>query len=601
MGMGKTDHWSPGALFARITPEGPVFTPWSRFRIRILVPFLVLTLVLVAAAAVVAVVTLQSLFDDRSQQAVAQLLDKTVSQVEREVQQMDQVALSVVTNPTVLEAFLAPPGPPTLGQLPFDRRRESLMEVLTSLYVSRNAPTRITVFDDRGNHISIGSPDTPSAVAARMGAPGFTLWYQNRAPEAASRLELGHPDYWTSPSAADLVSVWRELRVFGGSDRLAVVEVQQTLDRFRDLLSLPGPTTLGVFLVSDQGRVAVGPPGNSWARLWARPERLWRKDVPGTTWSVVFLQSERDFSEPFRVSGLMILGLGFGLLIVSWASVFFISARLTRPLTDMVRSLDQVSLHNLTYQEAANGQDEVAILQDAFRQMLGRLGQSLEEVVDLRTREANAQMLALQAQMNPHFLFNTLQVISGAGQEAGSAQVVDLCDRLSTLLRYLLEDPVQLPTLAEEWDHARTYLDLMKSRFEDLVSYRFDIAPREKLEAIRVPRLLIQPLVENCFDHGFRGRPGPWHLDVAVAVGENGAWTVEVRDDGSGFDPGVLADLRAKIANLDASPAVARRDTEGHHLGIWNTYVRLKWLWGPRVTLEIGGPGAIVTVTKGAE
>lgn len=579
-----------------------MFTPWSRFRIRILVPFLLLTSGLVTAAAAVAVVTLQRLFADRDQQTVAQLLDKTVSQVEREVQQMDQVALSVVTNPTVLRAFSEPPGPPTLGQLPFDRRRESLMEVLTSLSVSRNAPSRITVFDDKGNHISIGSPDTPRAVSARMAALDFAPWYRDLAPQARFRLEVGHPDYWTAPSAADMVSVWRELRVFGSPDRLAVVEVQQTLDRFRELLNLPGPTTLGVFLVSDQGRVAVGPAGDAWSRLWAHPERTWRQDVPGTTWSVVFLQSDRAFSEPFRVSGLVVLGLGLGLLLVSWASVFFISARLTRPLTDMVRSLDQVTLHNLTFQGASDEQDEVAILQGAFRQMLGRLGQSLEEVVDLRTREANAQMLALQAQMNPHFLFNTLQVISGAGQEAGSARVVDLCDRLSTLLRYLLEDPVQMPTLAEEWDHARTYLDLMKSRFEDLVSYRFDIAPREKMEAIRVPRLLIQPLVENCFDHGFRGRPGPWHLDVMVAV-DGDAWTVEVRDDGSGFAPGVLADLRAKIAALDASPTAVRREAGGNHLGIWNTYVRLKWLLGPRVTLGLGGPGAVVTVTvqKGAE
>jgi two-component system LytT family sensor kinase len=190
---------------------------------------------------------------------------------------------------------------------------------------------------------------------------------------------------------------------------------------------------------------------------------------------------------------------------------------------------------------------------------------------------AQANLHALNMQLQPHFLFNTLNAVSVLAAKGERVETVRLIGRLSELLRMSLGNTAQSVTLSRELEFVQRYLDIEQVRFQDRLSVRFDVAP-DTLGA-QVPSMILQPLVENSIKHGVSRRRGAARLEVRS---RRTADTLElaVRDDGPGFG---------------ASPA------RGNGVGLANTVARLEQLYGPDgFELDRGdapGGGALVRVT----
>lgn len=186
----------------------------------------------------------------------------------------------------------------------------------------------------------------------------------------------------------------------------------------------------------------------------------------------------------------------------------------------------------------------------------------------LETRLVEAQLQTLQRQIQPHFLFNTLNTVSALMHrdvEAADAMIA----RLGDLLRQSIETvDVQEVALAHELDFLRKYVDIEQARFQDRLTVTFDIDP--DTEDCPVPNFLLQPLVENSIRHGIGPRPGPGHVLVqAKRAGE--ILQIEVRDDGVGVDAARLSDLE-------------------HGVGLSNTRSRLAHLYGERHRFAVTSP-----------
>ena len=158
--------------------------------------------------------------------------------------------------------------------------------------------------------------------------------------------------------------------------------------------------------------------------------------------------------------------------------------------------------------------------------------------------EMKAYMAALQSQMNPHFLYNMLSAIAESADEDDSPRTVRMCEKLSSMLRYMADYTSEQVSLEEDIANMRDYLDLMKVRYEEHFSYEIETC--EDLRDLRVPRMTLQPLVENCFQHGFKNKRPPWRIGVRF-VCENGAWSIEVRDNGCGVSAGEIEGIYQKI------------------------------------------------------
>ncbi|MGH7507342.1 MAG: sensor histidine kinase, partial [Longimicrobiales bacterium] len=190
---------------------------------------------------------------------------------------------------------------------------------------------------------------------------------------------------------------------------------------------------------------------------------------------------------------------------------------------------------------------------------------------------ARANLETLRMQLNPHFLFNTLNAISVLALKGERQNVVRMLTRLSDLLRLALENADQVVPLAEELAFLEPYLEIEQVRFRDRLDVIQDV-PAEVLDA-EVPSLLLQPIVENAVRHGIARCTGPGTIEIR-ALTADGRLVIEVRDSGPGF-------------------AASAADSEGHGVGIANTRARLEQLYGPEHRLElVNGTrgGAIVRV-----
>ena len=591
---------------------------FASFHLRILVPFLVLNLAVIGVFWVVSQTWITRTAEETHRVSLVQLLEKTATQVDSMLLEMSKAALYIGVNPGVRQVFeaSAKAGGPIVDS-PIDPRRRALMDVLVSWYTPRSSFTRISLFDDRGDYLSLGLPDQPQAIRDRLAGAGFQAWYKSLSVPQSFRFLAGHPDFWSDDPDRQFVSVIREIRAFDAPTASALVQVQQDLETFADLCRLDGLPQVLVYLTVE-GRPVLSPsrPGapRPAAVLEACPagtQTDFPVSVPGSSylafgqdlgrpgWHLIFVEPELEYHQAATLAGILLLAVGLGLLVLSVLSVFLISDRVSRPLADLHRSVQSVSLENLAIDLSSTDTDEVLVLSKAFQAMFQRLKTSMDDAVALRSREMNAQLLAMQAQMNPHFLFNTLQVISSAGQENGAPTVVRLCARLSKILRYVGTFDSDLPTAAQELDHTATYLELMGDRFEASFSCSIDVD--EGLETVRLPKLSIQPLVENCFEHGFKRCRPPWTVGIRFSRVNAQTWRLEVSDNGDGMDEAVRIRLLDRIRDHSQASDASLRTLLLDHIGLLNTFIRLRLLYGDqaRMGIEPRDRGTLVWMTGG--
>jgi two-component system sensor histidine kinase YesM len=201
-----------------------------------------------------------------------------------------------------------------------------------------------------------------------------------------------------------------------------------------------------------------------------------------------------------------------------------------------------------------------------------------------------ARLDSLQAQVNPHFLNNILTVIANRGLESGDEGIGEICNGVASMLRYSTSTEERSATIEKELEHVGTYLFLMKQRLEDRLSYRIEAEPAV-LKTL-VPKIVLQQIVENSINHGYQKTQKPIRIDIhAFAAGER--WTVELTDDGEGFDATQLADLneRIRVAQKELRAGTGGRGLGLGGLGLINTYSRLFLFYKGDIVWSLGNRG----------
>jgi two-component system, sensor histidine kinase YesM len=313
-----------------------------------------------------------------------------------------------------------------------------------------------------------------------------------------------------------------------------------------------------------------------------------------TDWTVVVARSYESLFEPVRRFRTAALLAALGVLLLTLLVTYLIARSLTRPIKQMHQSVAELSLENLPNANLFKIDTNVNELQElnvAFRTMCVRLRESVHETVAARSTAIQARSLALQAQMNPHFLYNMLTTISILAEKGRSAQVGEVCESLSDMMRYSSSGSEHPVTVADELRHAASYAKLMRVRFADELTFTFDV-PAE-LFPVLLPRLTIQPLLENCAKHATTNAP-PWQISI-TGKSEGLTWQITVSDNGAGFTPEALAKLAHQFASTsDAPPAM---EFEG--MGLMNIHERLVLFYGAKAEFEFGNHaegGAYVTI-----
>lgn len=277
---------------------------------------------------------------------------------------------------------------------------------------------------------------------------------------------------------------------------------------------------------------------------------------------------------------------------------YIIARRIGTPLKQMygqIRSfhIDADDLTTVELKEVDTHITELHSLYRALIKMQSRAQVSMQQALQLQNKEMQARMLALQAQMNPHFLYNSLATIQAMADEGMTDKIELMCQNMSHILRYISSDSEQLVELRYEVSHTKDYLECMRIRYDNELDYTIDLP--DELYDYRLPKLCLQLIVENAIKFTTKQR-GPWHVSISGKLTAD-SWKIQVMDNGPGFAPAELAHLMQQIEEIDRTGVLPNLEING--MGLMNIYIRFKLLFHGKFVFRLDNRepnGAVVTI-----
>lgn len=281
------------------------------------------------------------------------------------------------------------------------------------------------------------------------------------------------------------------------------------------------------------------------------------------TLSIAYRQIFSGLTRMFTVIISAAVFIALMMLGIAW----LLTRSVTVPVTRLSGAMRRFGAGEFEARIGDAAHDEIGMLCREFDDMAGRVCRLTEQLCEARAKEKEAVYTALQAQINPHFLYNTLDMISWMGYGASNADICKVVASLSDFFRLSLNKGEDSFTLADELNHVKSYITIQEYRMRH-IQFRLE-APRELLN-LRVPKLMVQPLVENAILHGLRPRNYRGHITISCAL-EQAYLVIRVMDDGVGFDEKLLGERTEKSTSY----------------GLKNIRQRLAVLYDDRGSLEI--------------
>lgn len=541
-----------------------------------------------------------SILQDRASESLQQLTITLNNNLDSVFQNMNDTANRIISSDLIKETFYEQPATES-EQLQNKQRMMNLL--FTSTGSSIGYP--VNLFQMNGYFIQYGRK--------------FDIWNQN--PESIAsvswvsdclskegRMHITYPRFYEwYDSDTQVISVCRAFNRTFGAPYDAVAEVVLPYGQFAEIItSVLEPygkdSPISAYVFDETGRQIYplleedGVP--SFALEEIRQQKTTDKlfhykidqepvlaaysDSSFTGLTIIMAEKEQALLAPVTDFQRNILYIsGFCLLLTTLAT-FAISRQLAEPIRKIQHSINHLDLTDLSAEESdlpKNSAYELTKLHMAYLKMARRLQLSLNETLAARSRETEARMLALQAQMNPHFLYNTITIISIKAEDNEDPDVVAMCESLTAMLRYIAQDSPRGVTLAGEIEHLKQYLFLMETRFPEKLHYSLNL--ETGMELLTIPKLTIQPLVENCFKHGFKQTP-PWNLTIRGWT-EDERWFISIEDNGIGFKEDAILHFMEEFYDTETMTPAEPTD----NIGIHNILHRLKIYYKANACFEI--------------
>lgn len=297
-----------------------------------------------------------------------------------------------------------------------------------------------------------------------------------------------------------------------------------------------------------------------------------------TGWTLAVLTPLQETTEGVSILRTALLVSGIIGVVLFLIMSFFLSTMITRPLIRLMRAMRSAQPGAMRPNLMVSATMEINELNNVYNQMVYRQNELTRVVHEKEVMQSRAELKALQSQINPHFLFNTLEAFYWSLEEKGDEEMARMVVAMSRLFRYIISSSQQdeWVTIADELEHAERYLRIMQMRLGDRMQWEIELS--DAVRKVPIPKLLIQPLVENAILHGIESKLGPGKVSIHVdASTDKNLVRIEVRDDGPGMDE---SRLQSVIHALHGGPAVSKKGTG---VGLINVHRRLKLYFGSQL------------------
>lgn len=284
------------------------------------------------------------------------------------------------------------------------------------------------------------------------------------------------------------------------------------------------------------------------------------------------------------IGSFAILVLTLSILVVISISAF-ISAKISQPIKRLEKSMKLVEQGRFDITIDVKGEMEVAQLSKTFNLMVSRIRQLMDQIVHEQEAKRKSELNALQAQINPHFLYNTLDSIVWMAEKGKSTDVITMVTALARLFRISISRGRNIITVAEELEHATNYLIIQKIRYKS--KFKYEIEVQEETLQYKTIKLILQPIIENAIYHGIEHMVDEGLIKIYVAI-VDGKLLYQVNDNGLGMS---LPKLQSLLLNKSDSK-------EGSGVGVKNVHERIQLTYGKEFGIQILSEREVGTVVN---
>jgi two-component system sensor histidine kinase YesM len=312
------------------------------------------------------------------------------------------------------------------------------------------------------------------------------------------------------------------------------------------------------------------------------------KKLHTNDWIVVNVISESVLYKDSDRLLLMFWIIALLCIVLSIVTAIFLANSISNPILKMIRLMRQVMSGDLTVRfRVRKHSDEFDILGSNFNYMVARIDELLKTVYEEQNQKRNAELKALQAQINPHFLYNTLDIIKWTALIQKANNAAEMVSLLSRLLRISLDKDKETVTVEEEIEHVQCYLGIQKFRFH--YNIETNVYVEDAVRHLQTPKLILQPIVENAILHAFSDSEQQGKIDITCVRGSDGGVRFQISDNGKGMDPAFAKSLLRQHETGEKTGGI----------GLANVDERIKLISGKAYGIDIVSEpesGTVITI-----
>jgi len=319
---------------------------------------------------------------------------------------------------------------------------------------------------------------------------------------------------------------------------------------------------------------------------------VWVRQITGSN---IFLVSmiDRTYIDAFNnrliTTGLLIIFIS---LAVTIPTAIVLSNKITTPIIKLVDHMNEFEFSHV--KGDTQNYNEINLLEKSYNKMIDEMSLMIKERYKNKIDIQSAQLKALQAQINPHFLANTFQLIGGMALNVDAEDIYDATIKMSNMVRYSMKINEDSTTLKEEIQHIENYLSIQKLRFGDQLDFQINI-PRHLMD-ISMPKLTLQPIIENAFKHGFKRKDGLW--SIRIDCEKQDQILINIIDNGEGMDETTRNLINHQFVERDNHLSISDDDYYAG-IGLVNIDSRIKLLHGKDCGIKLSAApneGVMVTI-----
>lgn len=535
---------------------------------------------------------------DNEENIIEATSNQLMNALEVSINQMEQTSLLLLSDQEVLQAIrsLSVMMKDTKGkEVEIDVNKNVVKRAIYTAYNYENF-FRIIVYNQSG-YIGASSTTQERIVNPETDVAEIGWLKQVEHTKGEGVLIPIHKDDWGyRKKQTEVFSMVKEIQ----GNHLGYIEVQQTKEYLEKLLELLDDATKIIILNKD-GSVFYNTSGaniEEYQQYFKMQEQVFHqknvinkitelvsvKESEAMGLKLILIRDNSMVQNGILFSGISsTIAMGAIFLTLSLLFIVAVANLLTHPLRELREQIEHTKLSNMNQKITIHSTDEdMLAFADSFQSLMNRLGESMEKERRLSLMQLQAQFDTLQAQVNPHFLYNVLNVISSRGMKNDDEVICEMCGHLAAMLRYSTNIKERYANMKQEIEYLNYYIYLLQARFERRLQVSVDIDDR--LKQCIVPKILVQQLVENSIEHGFVHSNGIMQIEVK-GYWNGGGWRIEVLDNGCGISEEKKQELEVKISKIrkDLENYKQNLEMEIGGMGLANLYGRMYLMYQEEV------------------